>query len=240
MKDNINSSRRTRDQLVPYQWPWTDEFGRKLSLGQVLWTRKFSIAFLAITWGIVSILGFASTRNCDTWQLAFACDRAIWMIELKTAPWEFIKSWYTAPFFHNGLDHLLFVTIFGMLMPVQSFEVQYGSKATIYIFLITYTFIGLFNGLFFNWGIAMWPDVEFFQFGFERSWMGGSVGFYGVIGALSFLGKKKWLMILLVICFEMINHFGLGIAIHISFIHMLSSIIGFVSGWLMWKYRVIY
>ncbi|MEO9966149.1 MAG: rhomboid family intramembrane serine protease [Reichenbachiella sp.] len=226
----------TSKQLIPYQWFWTDVYGQRMGFSDWLKSRPFTLVYLVIAWAIVSALGFASTRNCDeTWQLAFACDQAIWMIKMMTEPVSYVLSWFTAPFFHNGLDHILFVTIFGFLLPVQSFEVQHGPKATAIIFFVSYIVVGIFFGSLFNWGIAYWPESEFFQFGFVRNWMGGSVGFYALIGALAYTSQKQWFLLLLVATFEVINLTIIGIDIHISFIHVISLSSGFITCFVLKK-----
>lgn len=233
-KPNSNQKKPTSQQLIPYQWFWTNTYGQRMGFIEWLKSRTFTVGYLVIGWSIIGILGFASTRNCDeTWQLAFACDRAIWMIKMVTEPMAYIFSWFTAPFFHNGLDHILFVSIFGFLMPVQSFEVQYGTKPTAIIFFVSYVVVGIFFGSLFNFGIAYWPESEFFQFGFVRNWMGGSVGFYALIGALAFTSRKQWFLLLLVAGFEVINLTIIGIDIHISFIHIISLTSGFITCWLL-------
>lgn len=225
----------TRDRLIPYQLPWTDIYGQNMPFKQWLWSRKFSILYIVIIWTIVGILGFASTRpnNCDkTWQLAFQCEQAIWMIQFYQDPWAFAKSLFTAPYFHNGLDHILFVTVFGFMMPVQSFEVQHGSKATVILFVVSYLLIGTFWGAIWNYGVTVYPENEILKSGFDRSWLGGSLGFYALIGSLSFFSRKKWFLLLMVLCFEyFINHHVIGIAFHISLIHVSSALMGWVMCW---------
>lgn len=229
-KNSNSSKKHTNQQLIPYQWFWTNVYGERMGFAEWAKSRPFTILYLIIVWSIIGALGFASTRNCeDTWQLAFACDRAIWMIKMVSEPLNYIMSWFTAPFFHNGLDHVLFVSIFGFLMPVQSFEVQNGTKSTLIIFFVSYIFVGVFFGIFFNVGLAYWPNVEFFSFGFERNWMGGSVGFYALIGALAFTSRKQWFLLLLIGCFEVINLTVIGIDVHISFIHVMSATSGFLT-----------
>lgn len=213
-----------------------DEFGQTMNFRDWVWSRKFSIFYVVVIWSIVAVFDFASTRNCEeTWQLAFACDQAIWMIKIYTKPLEFVMSWFTAPWFHNGLDHILFVTIFGFLLPVQSFEVQFGTKRTVLIFFTSYILISIFHGVLFNFGLQNWPESQFFAFGFERNWMGGSLGFYSIIGALSYCSRKKWFLIFLTGCFEIFNLFVIDIDIHISFIHLTSCLSGFMICWVLKK-----
>lgn len=232
--------KHTSEQLIPYQWFWTNAYGERMGFSEWLKSRPFTIIYLLIVWSIIAALGFASTRNCDdTWQLAFACDRAIWLGKMITEPINYFFSWFTTPFFHNGLDHILFVSIFGFLLPIQSFEVQHGSKATTIIFFVSYIVIGIFFGSLFNFGITYWPDSEFFQFGFERNWMGGSVGFYAMIGALAYCSRKQWVLIALVTLFETINLTVIGIDIHISFVHAIALTSGFTTCWALKKKGVV-
>jgi len=218
---------------VPYQWPWTDLYNRPMPFKKWLWSRKFSLFYLAIIWSIVAILDFASTRRCEeTWQLAFQCEQAVWMIKFYTEPWQFFSSLFTTPYFHNGLDHILFVTVFGFMLPVQSFEVQHGSKATAILFVLSYVFVVPFFGFLFNLGLEYWPTEEIILFGFERNWMGGSLGLYGIIGALSFFSRKRWFLLLMVLCFEIfINQMIVHIDIHISLIHLASTSAGWTMCW---------
>lgn len=226
-----------RNNLVPYQWPWKDQFGQHMSFVAWVWSRKFSIVYLMIIWSIVGILDYASTRNChSTWQLSFQCSQAFWIIEYKTDFWSYFLSFFTTGFFHNGLDHILFVTLFGIAMPVQSFEAQNGSRLTLVIFFITYVMIGFFNGWFIHTGLELWPYEPFFIEGFERNWMGGSVGFYGIIGALSYTSRKKWFLLLMVVAFAAFNRFVLGINPFIPFIHITSAIFGFFQCWLWYRF----
>ncbi|MEP2025153.1 MAG: hypothetical protein ABJH98_18325 [Reichenbachiella sp.] len=233
--------KHTNEQLIPYQWFWTNVYGERMGFVEWVKSRKFTILYLLVIWSMFLILGRATTKmwRCDqTWQFALACDNAIWMIKMVTAPIDYILSWFTAPFFHNGLDHILFVTIFGFLMPVQSFEMQHGTKSTVAIFLISYAVVGIFFGTLFNLGIYYWPDEVFFQYGFERSWMGGSVGFYAIIGALACYSKKPWVLLGIIVCFELINLTVVGISIHISMIHTVSCLSGLLSAYFLRKTKL--
>ncbi|MEP2025152.1 MAG: rhomboid family intramembrane serine protease [Reichenbachiella sp.] len=231
---------RTRDQLIPFQWFWTDEFGEKMGFREWFKSRKFTISYLITIWTIVSVLDFASTLDCtSTWQLAFACDHAIWMGKMITDPLNYVLSWFTAPFFHNSIDHILFVTVIGMMMPVQSFEVQYGSKATAIVFIVSYIWIGVFCGIFFNLGVEIWPEMDFMSFTFKRNWMGGSVGFYGLIGALVYCSRKPWILFSITFCFELLNLFVIKIDPQITFAHANGLFIGYCCVWLMKKQKLI-
>lgn len=230
--------KHTSEQLIPYQWFWTNVYGERMSFKEWFRSRRFTIIYLLVIWSMFLILGRATTKawRCDqTWQFAFACDNAIWLAKMVTDPFRYVMSWFTTPFFHNGIDHILFVTIFGFLMPVQSFEVQQGTRSTIIVFFVSYIVIGIFFGSLFNMGIAYWPESEFFQYGFERNWMGGSVGFYAMIGALAYHSKRPWVLLGFIVLFETINLTLLGISVHISFIHSISFMSGVATARLLRK-----
>ncbi|MEO9804601.1 MAG: hypothetical protein ABJF04_15200 [Reichenbachiella sp.] len=214
-------------RLLPFVWPWANPSGQGLSVKEVLLSRKFSFAYLLISWMLVMLLGFASNRDChSTWQLNLLCDQAIWLIKIKTDPIGFIQSLITSAWIHNGIEHLLFVSIIGIVIIIQSFESQYGSRFTVFVFFITHILIGITFAILFNIGISWWPDNEYFQYGFERNWMGGSVGFYAIIGAFSFLRCRGWFLVSILLSFEVINHLVLGTSIHISMIHTLCLVYG--------------
>lgn len=215
-------------------WPWSHPSGIRFSnFGEWLKSRRFSVLYLVIIWLLLAVLGFAPKRNCDTgpWQMVFQCNWSMWMAEYKTNFWHFLSTSFTAPWFHNDFVHILFVTLFGFLFPVQSFEAQHGTRATVLIYFSSYVFIVLFNGWLFNTLIYYWPDVTLFSHAFTRGWMGGSVGIFALIGALSFFSSKKWFMYSLVFVFEVFNYFVIGNNIYISFIHITSTTFGWATSW---------
>lgn len=218
-------------------WPWKHPSGSSYSTFRGwLKSRKFSVFYVATIWVVLALLGFAAKRNCETgpWQIVLQCNWSMWMAEYKTNFWHFMATSFTAPWFHNDIVHILFVTIFGFLFPVQSFEAQHGTRATVSIYFLSYVFIVLFNGWLFNTLVTLWPEERLFSHAFTRGWMGGSVGIFAIIGALSFFSSKKWFMYSLVFAFELFNYFVIGNNIYISFIHITSTSFGWVYCWI-WK-----
>ena len=215
-------------------WPWSNPVGMGYQ-NVIEWfkSRPFSILYVIIIWIVLAVLGFAAKRNCDVgpWQLVLQCNWSMWMAEYKTNFWHFLGTSFTAPWFHNDFVHILFVTLFGFFFPVQSFEAQHGTKATIVIYFMSYVFIVLFNGWLFNTLIAYWPNEKLFSHAFTRGWMGGSVGIFALIGGLSFFSSKRWFIYSLVFAFELFNYFIIGNNIYISFIHITSSTFGWIACW---------
>ena len=217
-----------------YLWPRSNPSGGSYSSWSKWFdSRKFSISYILIIWVILAILGFAARRNCDTgpWQIVFQCNWTMWMIEYKTDFWHFMATSLTTAWFHNDFVHILFVTLFGFLFPVQSFEAQHGTRMTVFVFFFSYILIGLFMGSVFNFLIIHFPDVELVSHGFTRAWMGGSVGIFALIGGLSYFSGKKWFLYSLVFVFELCNHFFLGNNVYISFIHIMSGTFGWLQCW---------
>ena len=210
-------------------WPWRGVNNEKISLKEIIITRKFTLIYLGISYLLILLLGFASTRNCtETWQLALYCKYSFWASNFTDAPLIFIRNLFTYMFFHNSLVHIGFVT-FGMLLVVQAYEVRCGFKKTVFTFFLAYFLMGPVFAIINNIGIYLWPTSEFFGFVFERSWIGGSLGFYFVGGTLIFYGKRPFLHLCIPIGFEIFNHIVVGIDTQITFIHLVSTLGGVLT-----------
>ncbi|PIB37278.1 hypothetical protein BFP72_18615 [Reichenbachiella sp. 5M10] len=218
---------------VPYQWPWTDKYGNKMtSMKEWLWSRKFSIVYLIIVWILLGVFGFAARRHCDgPWEIQFMCEMTMWMGHFTERFGHFMMTCFTTAWFHNDIQHILFVMIFGFFFPVQSYEAQHGTWNTIKIYFASYLFIGLYTGSLFNILLYYFPEAEFVTSGFSRTWMGGSVGIFAIIGGLSYHSSKKWFLWSLVFVFEIFNMSVLGNNAHISFIHISCATFGWVYSW---------
>ena len=229
----MNQDISTSDRVFPFVWPWRGANNQRLSFKEVIKRKSFTILYLIVIWTIIGILGFASTRNCEgTWQLALQCEYAFWVKNLTEAPLIFIRNLFTTPFLHNGLDHILFVSVLGFLLIIQSHEAVFGSKITALIFLSSYLTVAPFFGIFYTVGLELFPDSEFMQFAFARNWLGGSIGMFQVYGALATVSKKKWIMLSIPIVFEIFNLSVLGIDLHISLMHLMATFLGFgISKW---------
>lgn len=222
---------------MPFLWPWKGLHKENLSFSETLKSRTFTFGYLLIIWILVWLLDFGSTRNCGpTWQLQFICDQSVWMNKIYSEPFNYFLSFFTATFFHNGLDHILFVTVVGFLIIVQAFEVRNGTLPAIIIFFTSMVFICTLMGFLINWGFTHWPEISFFDLGMKRSWMGGSAGAFGVFGALSHNSRQRWITFIIIGIFETINLTFYGINLQISVIHTLCAIYGFTV-WGIWLNR---
>lgn len=233
----MNQNNPQKERIFPFVWPWKGVGNQGVSFQELIRLKSFSILYLIIIWSIIGILGFASTRNCEgTWQLALQCEYAFWVKNLTEAPWVFIRNMFTTLFLHNGLDHILFVSVLGILIFVQSHEAIFGFRVTVLIFLSAYLTVAPFFGVFYNVGLHFFPDSEFMLFAFERNWMGGSIGMFQVYGALATRSRKPWIMLSIPLIFEIFNLTVLGIDLHISLMHLMATGLGFlISYWFVKK-----
>ena len=62
----------------------------------------------------------------------------------------------------------------------------------------------------------------------DSSWMGGSIGLMGILGALSHHSRWKWLIPAILLTFEYWNREYNGISEYITWGHLSSAIFGFV------------
>lgn len=241
MSETDSTKSKRKLPIIAFSLPWRSRSSSNLTFVECIKSRTFSISYLAIIWILILLLDFGSTRNCGpTWQLAFICEQSIWMGNIYLDSIQFIRSLITAPFYHNGLDHILFVTIVGFFMIVQSFEVRNNSVATAVLFFSSIAFVATVMAPIINWGYSLWPELDFYKLGMARSWMGGSAGFFGVFGALSHNCRSKWLIPVMVISFEVCNFFILNISPQISLAHTMATLYGFtVWGiWINYKKKV--
>lgn len=220
-----------KKRMFPFVWPWRGANNEKVTLVELIKLKRFSIIYLVIIWSIYGALGFATTREweCEsTWQMSLYCEYALWVKNLIDQPWIFIRNLFTTSFLHNGHDHILFVTILGFLVIVQSFEAVAGWKKTAITFFSAYFTVAPFWASFYTVGVEFYPDSEFMQFAFARNWMGGSLGMFQVYGAMVGISRKPLVMLIIPIVFEAINLSILGIDPHISLMHGTCVILGFL------------
>ena len=237
MSETDSTKSKKKLPIIAFLLPWRSKFNTNLTFIEFIKSRTFSISYLVIIWILAVLLDFGSTRNCGpTWQLEFICQQSVWMGKMYSEPFNFIINTFISTFFHNGIDHILFVTIVGFIVIAQSFEAQNSSRATLFLFFSSMAFVCIFMGFIINWGYSNWPQIDYYSFAIERSWMGGSAGFFGVFGALTHNCRNKWIVPLIVVLFESINLFLLGIDPQISTAHILATIYGLIV-WGFWIKR---
>ncbi len=219
--------------IFPLVIPICDINGKILTPYKLVKSRSFCFFYLLVVCLIWQYLGFGhwGGKSCVTLIEQLSCTSSIWPKKLISAPHEYLLSFFTSPFFHNDLPHLKLV-LFGFLIFGQSFEARTDFRSTIIIFFSSITLTCIVMGLFMNLGNFIFPNSEFFLGALNRSFMGGSVGMFGLLGALSNFSRFKFLIPSLVIIFEIWNRYVNGMNLYISVGHLTS----FVFGFIVWNY----
>lgn len=231
---HLNNTRRNNWLFVQ---PWRGINNERIPLIEVVKSRRFSLGYLLVIWSIIGLLGFASTVDCEsTWQYALQCEYSFWIKYLVDKPLIFIRNLFTTPFIHNGIDHILFVSVLGIIVIVQSHELLFGSKKTALIFFSSYFTVAPFFAIIYNIGIEIYSDSEFLNHVIGRSWVGGSIGMFQVYGSLATKARRPLIMLSIPVLFESFNLTVIGIHPQISIMHIMSCFVGFaLSLWLIKK-----
>jgi hypothetical protein len=221
--------------INPLLWPWQDEEHTNLALKPWLISRGFTLSFLAVSWLSIAILGFGSSWNCsESWQNELICSAAIYANNIFTEPHAFIFSWFTGVWFSNGLDHIIYVTC-GFVIFVQSYERRMGIKNTVFLFFTGTAVASTIVAVGINYGYAASPADELFITGMTRNWMGGSVGMFTIIGALSHCSRRPLVLLIPVILFEIWNG-QTNISLLTSSAHMVAITYGYAAGYYLQKH----
>lgn len=224
----MNSDKKLSYRTFPLVWPWKGINNQNISAKEALLSRKFTIIYMVVIWGIVLTLDFPSSRNCTgTWQLALQCKYMFWVSNLTEAPLVFFRNLFTTPLLHNGIEAIILVTVAGGLITIQSYEALFGTREVTSMFFLAYILVGSFFGVFYSVGFSIWPESGFFQFSLERGWMGGSLGFFYLYGALACVSRRPLIFLSIPVGLEAINFFILGISPHISLMHIGSLVPGY-------------
>ena len=222
----INSTKKER--VFPFIWPWQDAGGETLTLCKLVATKSFTVLYLIVIWTLIGLLGFASTWDCkSTWQLALQCEFAFWIRNLSAEPALFLRNLFTTPFIHNGLDHILFVSVLGFLLMVQSYEAHFGTKRTIIMFLLAYVIVAPFFAGSYTIAIDFYPESEFLNYVMSRNWVGGSIGMFQVYGALAVISRRPLIMLAAPVLFEIFNRLVIDIHPQISIMHLTCTFVGY-------------
>jgi hypothetical protein len=193
-------------------------------------SRPFTSAYIVIISAVFLKLGFGSTTICETLAEQFICANAIWAVNLTADPIQFVFSFFTAPWFHNGFTH--FILIFVCLLIIcQTAEVRIGTRRTILMFFLGTLGVGTLISIILNVGFAH-SDAYWFEDGMTRNWMGGSVGLYFVMGALFAQIKNPRTAVSIYLVLDMLNLFVLhGAGSHTVLAHTLAVLAGVTIGW---------
>ncbi|MEQ6168349.1 MULTISPECIES: rhomboid family intramembrane serine protease [unclassified Ekhidna] len=139
----------------------------------------------------------------------------------------FTRNLFTTPFIHNGLDHILFVSVLGFLLMVQSYETHFGTRKTIIMFFLAYLIVAPFFAALYSLAINFYPGSEFLNYVMSRNWVGGSIGMFQLYGALATLSRRPLIMLAAPVVFETFNLLVIEIHPQISIMHLTCTFVGY-------------
>jgi len=198
---------------------------------ELFMSRKFSYGYIAIIWAIWLGHGVGPLDNCVELGGGLSCTGGIWPKDILRSPLRFISAILIGPIFHNSTEHILFITG-TFLWLVQSFEVRVGAIRTFILFLICTAIAATLVSAGMVIAGHFWPKDPNLISGFSRTWMGGSAGLFGIIGASSHQSRRIWVVPAIAITFETWNHFLHGTSMFTSIGHMVAMTAGFlIWGW---------
>ncbi|MBW3581828.1 MAG: MFS transporter [Euryarchaeota archaeon] len=170
--------------------PWGEGIGRRLSRWYLFPVRApLTLGFIAVSWAVFlplaeSMNGILVVRGpYEGWNFEIP--------DLTRAPLDILRGLFVAPWLNHDIIQLVYVTVLLMLFGAL-FEVREGTLRMLTVFYVA-TWVGalvaavLLHGL-----IQVYPDSDFFRSAWDRSWNGGSVGAFGLMGGLSARARNPW------------------------------------------------
>lgn len=179
--------------LAPYL-PWGEIPGRPWpAWHRVPLRAPATLGYLVLSWTLFLWLGEPGLRGW--WGLDTVRYEA-WLYEipeLSRAPLDAAVSMVTAPLLNHDHIQLIYVTallgLFGL-----PFELREGTARAAGLFAATSLAGALVAGVVLHGLYPAWPGVGVLEHAWERTWSGGSVGAFGLMGALSARARRPWLV----------------------------------------------
>lgn len=175
--------------LAPYL-PWRQVPGRAWpAWHRVPLRAPATLGYLLASWALFLWLGEPGIKGW--WGLdTVRYEAFLYEIpDLSRAPLEALASLGTAPFLNHDHVQLIYVTFLLGLFGLP-FEVREGTGRAAVVFAVTGLVGALVAGIALHGLVAIWPDVGFIEHAWERTWSGGSVGAFGLMGALAARARR--------------------------------------------------
>lgn len=215
-----------RTWLAPWL-PWTDGTGRRLrGWPQVPRMAPFALFYLVVSWML--FIPAAELRNGKYWIDEEAVDHLLYHIpDLSQDFPRAMRSLVTAPWLNHDSLQLVYVTalllLFGMI-----FELREGTVRTILVFFGT-TFVSAVAGGLILRVIypALW-NIWVLENAWNRSWSGGSVGCFGLMGAIAGRARRPALLLAVFVLWEAFI-WWVNLRNYTSVFHMTALTAGFFT-----------
>lgn len=187
-------------RLAPWL-PWTDGTGRRWRGWRHLFrAAPFSLGYLVASWAI--FVPIAEPRGGKYWIDEEALGHLLYHVpDLGRDFPRAIRSLLTAPWLNHDSLQLIYVTVLLLMFGVV-FESLEGTVRTVVVFFGT-TFVSAVGGgaLLHVVYPELW-DTPLLENAWNRSWSGGSVGCFGLMGALAGRARRPGLLVAVFLLWE--------------------------------------
>lgn len=196
----------------------------------------FVFAYIAVSW--ILFVPAAEPRNGKYWIDEDAVDHLLYHIPDLSRDFPIaLRSLVTAPWFNHDSLQLVYVTAL-LLMFGVIFELREGTIRTVTIFFGT-TFLSAVGGGAILHAIypALW-DTWILENAWHRSWSGGSVGCFGLMGALAGRARRPVPLLTVFVLWEAFI-WWVNLRNYTSVFHLTALTAGFIATrwWLPPRHR---
>jgi membrane associated rhomboid family serine protease len=207
--------------------PWADGSGRRWrGLRRLPLAAPFCLLYLALSWAL--FLPQARWNESDyVIDVVRMHDLLFFIPDLRDQPIGVLESLVTAPFLNHNRIQLVYVTVLLLVFGLV-FEAREGSGRTMLIFFGCTYAAALIAGLL---HLALYPqllDTALLKAAGERTYSGGSAGCFGLLGAIAARARFPWLVLGLVVGWEMAVWLGY-LRNYTPAFHLTALILGFLA-----------
>ena len=190
-----------RDRIAPFL-PWTDGTGRRWrGLTRLPAMIPFIPVYIIVAWTRF-ILAAEKRDDGLYWIDDDAVSHLVFHVpELTDDPLIALRSLITGIWLNHDSLQLIYVTAL-LLTFGAVFELHEGTLRMVLLFFGTSFAAALLNGLVLH---LVYPDVwniRMFEVAWNRSWMGGSAGCFGILGAVAARARRPGPLLVIFIGWE--------------------------------------
>lgn len=181
--------------------PWTGGVGpRRRGRVRGLLAAPFVVVYLAVSWAVF----LPGARRVPGNYRANLEPFEVYLYHIPDLFEKFpraLRSLIIAPWLNHNAVQLVYVTILLLLFGLV-FEVHEGTRTTVLIFFAT-SFVGAVGAaVLLRLIYPALVDNEFLAHAWTRTWSGGSVGCFGLMGALAARAPRPWPLLALFVFWE--------------------------------------
>ncbi len=207
--------------------PWTEGTGRRWrGWMQTPLMAPFVLLYIVISW--VVFIPAAEPRGGKYWIDEQAVGHLLYHVpELSQDFPRALRTLLTAPWLNHDSLQLIYVTAL-LLMFGIIFEIREGTLRTVLIFFGTTFFSAVAGGAILHAIYTELWDIWALEEAWTRSWSGGSVGCFGLMGAMAGRARRPILLLAIFIAWEAFIWWA-NLRNYTSVFHLTALFAGFVA-----------